>query len=164
MSPVKKWHQRLRDLLCLFHTDKEWHRRHGDNAVVGARIRRNFWWIRNLCFLWNPGLWSDLGCWKWPDKWGLLAHLGQKAEILRFIAHSDEGSEVTLMKTSLCYMCLVLEELSDGWLLLLVATTGRSQNDRNAIIVALRLIKPMGSMPFHKEIIMFEKIQNKNDL
>ena len=98
-----------------------------------------------------------------PDKWGLLAHLGQKAETCRFIANSDEESGFTLTKTSLCYICLVVEELSKERLLLLAATTGRRQNDRNAVTVALRLIKPMGNMPFYKEIIMFEKIQNKKD-
>lgn len=62
---------------------------------------------------------------------------------------------------SLCYVCLATEELSEERLLLLAATTGRIQNDRNAVIVAFQLIKPMGNVSFYKEIIMFEKIQNK---
>lgn len=65
---------------------------------------------------------------------------------------------------SLCYVCLATEELSEERLLLLAATTGRIQNDRNAVIVAFRLIKPMGNMSFYKEIIMFEKIQNKTTI
>lgn len=96
-----------------------------------------------------------------PVKWGLVTGLGQKAEMHRFIDYFDEASGFTVMKTSLCYMYSVAGELSEERLLLLEATTERSQNDRNTITVACRLIKPLGNMPFYKEIIMFEKIQNK---
>lgn len=50
------------------------------------------------------------------------------------------------------------------WRKVTAATTGRIQNDRNVVPVAFRLIKPMGNMPFYKEIIMFEKIQNKTTI
>lgn len=52
-------------------------------------------------------------------------------------------------------------ELNEVRLQLLAATKGRIQNDRSVVTAALRLIKPMRNMPFYKEIVMFEKIQNK---
>lgn len=56
-----------------------------------------------------------------------------------------------------------MEKLREKWWLLFTATSGGFQDDRNVVTVALRLIKPMGNMPFYKEIIMFEKRQKKND-
>lgn len=53
-----------------------------------------------------------------------------------------------------------MEKLSEKRLLLWTATPERIEDVRNAVTVALRLIKPMGNMPVCKKI-MFEKIQNK---
>lgn len=60
-------------------------------------------------------------------------------------------------------MCLIIEEPSGERLQLLASSTGRIQNDRNVVTMARQLIQPMGNMPLYKEIIMFEKIQNKNN-
>lgn len=119
---------------------------------------------RGLCFLYNPGPQSNLRCWEWPDlqvTGAYLLMLANSRDLQFYSSCSNGESRFSLTTPSLYYMYLVIEEPNGEILWLLAATTGRIQNDRNLVTVALQLITSMENMPFTRIASCLRKCKTK---